>query len=49
MDREECTCVPIVGARTVEQLDENAGAADVSLDDGQHGRITDARAEDGER
>jgi aryl-alcohol dehydrogenase-like predicted oxidoreductase len=49
MDREEYTCVPIVGARTVEQLDENAGAADVSLDDGQHGRITDARAEDGER
>jgi aryl-alcohol dehydrogenase-like predicted oxidoreductase len=42
MDRERFTCVPIVGARTVEQLEENVGAVDVSLSAAQRERITDA-------
>jgi aryl-alcohol dehydrogenase-like predicted oxidoreductase len=50
MDREAFTCVPIVGARTVDQLDENLGAADVALSDEQCRRITEARyREDGRR
>ncbi len=50
MDQRTFTCVPIVGARTVEQLDENLGAADVSMSRDQHDRITDARYdEDGRR
>ncbi|SMO68746.1 aldo/keto reductase [Halorubrum cibi] len=50
MDQEEFTCVPIVGARTVDQLEENLGAAEVSITRDQHGRITDARYdEDGRR
>ncbi|MFC6752755.1 aldo/keto reductase [Halorubrum tibetense] len=50
MDQREFTCVPIVGARTVDQLDENLGAADVSMSRDQHDRITDARYdEDGRR
>ena len=43
MDQEDFTCVPIVGARTTEQLEENLGAAEVSLTTDQHDRITDAR------
>jgi len=39
MDHERFTCVPIIGARTVEQLDENFGAVDVSLSDDQFERI----------
>ena len=42
LDREAFTCVPIVAARTREQLDENAGAVDVTLSDAQRERITDA-------
>ena len=42
MDHERFTCVPIVGARTVDQLDENFGAVDVSLSDDQWARIDDA-------
>jgi len=42
MDQGDYTCVPIVGARTVEQLEENVGAVDVSLADDQVERITDA-------
>ena len=34
---------PIVGARTVEQLEENVGAAEVSLTDGQFERLTEAK------
>ncbi len=50
MDQEKFTCVPIVGARTVDQLDENVGAVDVSLSDDQHNRISEARYdEDGKR
>jgi len=45
---DEFTCVPIVGARTPDQLAENAGASDVALTDDQHDRITDARYRDGE-
>jgi aryl-alcohol dehydrogenase-like predicted oxidoreductase len=48
MDYPEATVIPIVGARTVEQLDENVGAADVDLSEEQWERITNARyAEDG--
>src|SRR6056297_2404493 len=42
MEQPDITCVPIVGARTVEQLDENVGAADVSLSDDQFNRIVSA-------
>ena len=50
MDQREFTCVPIVGARTVDQLTENLGAADLSMTRNQHDRITDARYdEDGRR
>ncbi|MCU4744745.1 aldo/keto reductase [Halobacteria archaeon AArc-m2/3/4] len=41
MERE-FSCVPIVGARTVEQLEENAAAADVSLSADQLERIDEA-------
>ncbi|SFR45502.1 aldo/keto reductase [Halogeometricum limi] len=48
MDYRDATVVPIVGARTREQLDENVGAADVDLSDDQYDRIMDARyAEEG--
>ncbi|WP_254543911.1 aldo/keto reductase [Halomarina pelagica] len=50
IDQEAFTCVPIVGARTVEQLDENVGAVDVSLTDEGYERIGAARyAEEGRR
>jgi aryl-alcohol dehydrogenase-like predicted oxidoreductase len=42
IDREAFTCIPIVGARTVDQLDENVGAVELSLSDSQLARITDA-------
>ena len=42
MERPDFTCVPIVGARTPEQLEENAAAADLSLSDEQRRRITEA-------
>ena len=40
---DEFTCVPIVGARTVDQLDENVAATDLDLSDEQWDRIMDAR------
>jgi aryl-alcohol dehydrogenase-like predicted oxidoreductase len=43
IDQPEFTCVPIIGARTVDQLDENLGALDISLSDDQFDRIMDAR------
>lgn len=46
IERERFTCVPIVGARSVEQLEENAGAMGLSLTDAQRTRITDAYAGD---
>jgi aryl-alcohol dehydrogenase-like predicted oxidoreductase len=49
-EHRKFTCVPIVGARTVDQLEENVGAVDISLTDEQFDRIVDARyAEDGQR
>ena len=47
IEQEDFTCVPIVGARTTDQLDENVGAADISLSADQRERIDAARA--GER
>ncbi len=41
-DRERFTCVPIVGARSVEQLEENAGMVDISLSREQDERIAAA-------
>ena len=50
MDQQAFTCIPIIGARTVDQLEENVAAADVSISREQHDRITDARFdEDGRR
>jgi len=50
IEQPAITCVPIVGARTVDQLDENVGATDISLSDDQFNRIVSARyADDGER
>jgi aryl-alcohol dehydrogenase-like predicted oxidoreductase len=46
MDQPRFTCVPVIGARTVAQLDENCGALDVSLSRAQHDRITEAYHED---
>ena len=49
MDQDRFTCVPIVGARTVDQLDENAGAADLDLSDDHHDRISEARYDEAGR
>jgi aryl-alcohol dehydrogenase-like predicted oxidoreductase len=43
IEQDEFTCVPITGARTVDQLDENVGAVDIDLSDDQFDRILDAR------
>ncbi|ACV12736.1 aldo/keto reductase [Halorhabdus utahensis DSM 12940] len=43
MDQPDFTCVPIVGARTVEQLEENLGALDVTISNEQFQRIFAAR------
>ncbi|MFC7141921.1 aldo/keto reductase [Halosimplex aquaticum] len=49
IDQSDFDCVPIVGARTVDQMEENLGALDVSLSDEQFDRIFEARYdEDGE-
>jgi len=39
MDQREFTCVPIMGARTVAQLEDNLGAVDVDLSEAQFDRI----------
>ncbi|WP_247000724.1 aldo/keto reductase [Halosolutus gelatinilyticus] len=50
IEQPDFACVPIVGARTVEQLEENVGAIDVLLSDDQFDRIVDARYDEaGER
>jgi aryl-alcohol dehydrogenase-like predicted oxidoreductase len=49
IDQERFTCVPIVGARTVDQIDENVGAVDVTLSADQHDRISEARYDEGGR
>ncbi|MDF9745088.1 aldo/keto reductase [Natrinema salsiterrestre] len=46
MDQDRFTCVPIVGARTPDQLEENVGAVEVDLSDEQFERIDDARGAD---
>jgi len=43
IDQDRFTCVPIVGARTIDQIDENVGAVEVDLSDDQHDRISEAR------
>ncbi|WP_430504877.1 aldo/keto reductase [Haloparvum sp. PAK95] len=43
IEQREFQCIPIVGARTPDQLAENAGAAEISLSDAQYERIADAR------
>jgi aryl-alcohol dehydrogenase-like predicted oxidoreductase len=42
IDREAFTCVPIIGARSVGQLEENVGAVELDLDDDQLARIDEA-------
>lgn len=50
IEHEEFTCIPITGARTVDQLDENVGAVDIELNDDQFDRILEARYdEEGKR
>ncbi|MDG5817282.1 aldo/keto reductase [Natronococcus sp. A-GB7] len=44
MDQDRFTCVPIVGARSPEQLEENVGAVDVELSGEQFERIDAARS-----
>lgn len=46
MDRSRFTCVPIVAARSIDQLDENAAAVDVSLPRQERTRITEAYGDD---
>lgn len=45
MNQTEFTCIPIVGARTPEQLAENVDAVEVELSDEQFDRIDGARGE----
>jgi aryl-alcohol dehydrogenase-like predicted oxidoreductase len=46
MDQPRFTCVPIFGARTVDQLEENVGAVSVDLSGEQFDRIADAYPQD---
>jgi len=46
VDHDDFACVPIVGARTREQLAENVAATEIELTDDQWERITDARYRD---
>jgi aryl-alcohol dehydrogenase-like predicted oxidoreductase len=49
MDQPAFDCVPIVGARTTDQLAENVAAVDVSISEEQFDRIREARYdEDGD-
>ncbi|WP_312911646.1 aldo/keto reductase [Natronosalvus caseinilyticus] len=43
IDQPDFDCVPIIGARTVDQLEENLGALEVDLSDEQFDRILEAR------
>ncbi|SFC74284.1 Predicted oxidoreductase [Halobiforma haloterrestris] len=45
IEQDRFTCVPIVGARTPEQLEENVGAVEIDLTDEQFERIDAARAD----
>ena len=49
MEYPDATVIPIVGARTVDQLDENLAAADVDLSRSQWDRIFEARYDDAGR
>jgi len=42
IEQNRFTCVPIVGARTPDQLEENLGALEISLDDTHFEHITEA-------
>ncbi|GAA0259315.1 aldo/keto reductase [Haladaptatus pallidirubidus] len=42
IQQRDFSCIPIVGARTVEQLEENVGAVDIELSAEQYDRIADA-------
>ncbi|SIR74693.1 aldo/keto reductase [Natronorubrum thiooxidans] len=46
IDQDRFTCVPIVGARTPDQLAENVGAIELELDDEQFERIESARTDE---
>ena len=46
IEQPRFTCVPIFGARSVEQLEENVAAAEISLSDEQFDRIADAYHDD---
>ena len=46
MEHSRFTCVPIVGARTPGQLEENVGAVGLELSDEQFDRIEEARRSD---
>ena len=46
MDYPDATVVPIIGARTVDQIDDNVGAAGVDLSSDQYDRILAARYDD---
>jgi len=48
MDQDRFTSVPIIGARTPDQLRENLGAVDISLSRDQFQRIVEARNVAGE-
>ncbi|WP_293028851.1 aldo/keto reductase [Natronococcus sp.] len=44
VDQDRFTCVPIVGARSPDQLEENVSAVDIDLDEEQLERIDAARS-----
>ncbi|WP_246999613.1 aldo/keto reductase [Halosolutus gelatinilyticus] len=46
MEQDRFTCVPIVGARSPDQLEENVGAVEIDLTDEQFDRIDAARSSD---
>ena len=46
IEQDRFTCVPIVGARTPAQLEENVGAVDLELTDEQFERIETARGKE---
>ncbi|WP_134672350.1 aldo/keto reductase [Halorussus marinus] len=41
-DQREFQCIPIVGARTTDQLEENLGATEIDISDDQYDRIAAA-------
>ncbi|MXV64147.1 aldo/keto reductase [Natronorubrum sp. JWXQ-INN-674] len=45
IEQDRFTCVPIVGARTPAQLEENVGAVEIELSDEQFERIDSARTD----